>query len=399
MDIYYLTVLASYRWRYTHLCQILQSFISGAERIFKKVTKLHNTKAKRASAGNTSSAYSTASCSTLLSASTSTTPTLVSPSVTSSATTVVSSSGPISHTGSSSSSVSNTSSTSYIPKVTSTGISATISSEKLSVNRPNRQTDSSGNTYIKLSSSEKSVETESESLDKKFPRTADNTPALSEITEKPDGLSAKSAKDKGLNRSVKSTVELNKTASNDRDSRAPVSTGEQSSDVIVSVVENARRMPPSGIKRHKRGRKGALDTPETPITEVVLVVPPEGVEIVNYQTRVKKSKKTGGKYASIDQNEELITDDLDRDFFYEVHRSETKQFYTEGVKVPVKDEKKDCKQPQSFGRKANTLSASQKRKFEVLNKAVKDTDMPVKKPRLYTINPFCLPVALIDLDS
>lgn len=366
------------------------------------MAKLHNTKAKRASAGNVSaSTHSAASSSMLRSASSSSTPTPLSSSVTSTTTTVVSASGLISLSGSSSSSVSNTSSTSSVPKVSSAGISATVSSKKQSDSRPNRQTDSSVNVHVKLSSSGKSVETESESLDKKSSRIADSTPASasSKVTEKPDDISARSAKDKDHNRSVKSTVELNKTASKGQDSRAPVNTGEQSSDVIASVVGNAHSIPPSGIKRHKRGRKGALDTPETPITEIVLVMPPEGAEIVSYQTRVKKSKKTEGKYASMDQNEELVTDDVDRDFFYEVHRSETRQFYRKGVKVPVKDEKKDKRHPQSFGRKANTLTESQKRKFEALNKAVKDTDVPVKKPKLYTINPFCLPVSLIDLDS
>jgi len=143
-----------------------------------------------------------------------------------------------------------------------------------------------------------------------------------------------------------------------------------------------------------------MDLPETPITEIVLVMPPEGAKIVNYSARTKKPWKTGhydGRYESMDTNTELITNDLSRDFYYEVQRSKPDQFYKESENNEEKST--SPKASSTVNMLQRELTESQKRVYDKLNASVKDTNMPIKKPKLYTVNPFCLPVSLIDLDT
>ena len=157
---------------------------------------------------------------------------------------------------------------------------------------------------------------------------------------------------------------------------------ENESDTGIKAKSSENRK--SVAKRHKPGRKGALDPPEVPYTEIVLVMPPKGVEIVNYNPRTKKGAKdrTDGKYQSLDPEEELVHDDYSREITYDVHRSELNQFMkTKPIKNKVDD----------------TTDIDNKYDSVMKTEKERENDVPVKKPKLYSINPFCLPVTLLDL--
>jgi hypothetical protein len=144
------------------------------------------------------------------------------------------------------------------------------------------------------------------------------------------------------------------------------------------------------IKRHKPGRKGALDPPVVPYTEIVLVMPPKGVEIINYNPRTKKNAKErlDGKYQSLNPDEELVTNDLSREITYDVHRTKLDQFI----------EKHKLNEQTSS--KENVSENIDDRYDGVMKKAEEtENDIPVKKPKLYSINPYCVPVTFLDLKA
>lgn len=178
-------------------------------------------------------------------------------------------------------------------------------------------------------------------------------------------------------------------------------TGKQASHASVAeaAIENYVSNDPSEDahkRRTKPGRKGALDPPEIPRTEIYLVMPPKGAEIVNYSPRVKRAPKSrlDGKYRALDQEENLINDDYSREITYDVHRSELEQFKKAGKKLisnVISEDKQRMLEREEMHHQ-HVLSLSKKKREG-------EQEMPVKKPKLYSLNPFCLPVSLIDLDS
>lgn len=170
---------------------------------------------------------------------------------------------------------------------------------------------------------------------------------------------------------------------------------------LHTVFQTPKRAPPEELnsevtkRRHKPGRKGAMDPPETPRTEIYLVMPPKGVEIVNYNPRAKKAQneRDDGKYKALDQEEELISNDLTREITYDVHRSELAQFQQKpSAKVVAAKE---------FRKRALEEDEKNCTRIMGLSKSNKDgnEEAQVKKPKLYSLNPFCLPVSLLDLDN
>ncbi|XP_045207914.2 uncharacterized protein LOC123559862 [Mercenaria mercenaria] len=148
------------------------------------------------------------------------------------------------------------------------------------------------------------------------------------------------------------------------------------------------------VKRHKPGRKGALDPPEVPYTEIVLVMPPKGVEIVNYNPRGKKvaKERMDGKYQSLDPEEQLINHDLSREITYDVHRCELKQFLGKS-----KEKRMSAEETRSTDETTDEMDARYNPVIKSEEERMKD--IPSKKPKLYSLNPFCLPVTLLDLDA
>lgn len=155
-----------------------------------------------------------------------------------------------------------------------------------------------------------------------------------------------------------------------------------SSSTIVDEISVER----SGVRRHKPGRKGINDPPETPRTEIVLVMPPKGVKIMNYEARGKKCQKPrmDGKYQSLSNEESLVGNDLNREITYDMARSEVGR-----TKPPAVVHKKRHRDKEDEDKYDELLALHDE----------KSRQKPVKKPKLYSINPFCLPVCLIDLKS
>lgn len=158
------------------------------------------------------------------------------------------------------------------------------------------------------------------------------------------------------------------------------------------VESREEQLEKPSIRRHKPGRKGALDPPEIPRTEIYLVMPPEGVEIVNYNPRAKKviKERKDGKYQALNQEEELINNDLSREITYDVHRTELNQFteVTQQRPVPTKKERRwQEKEEKEVSKYAHVMKSD-----------AEHSKHPVKKPKLYSLNPFCLPVTLLDLN-
>lgn len=157
-------------------------------------------------------------------------------------------------------------------------------------------------------------------------------------------------------------------------------------------VEPEKQVEKPSIRKHKPGRKGALDPPEIPRTEIYLVMPPEGVEIVNYNPRAKKviKERKDGKYQALNQEEELINNDFSREIMYDVHRTKLDQFTEVGKhrKGPTKKERKwQEKEEKEISKYAHVMKSE-----------AEHSKHPVKKPKLYSLNPFCLPVTLLDLN-
>lgn len=160
---------------------------------------------------------------------------------------------------------------------------------------------------------------------------------------------------------------------------------------IEEVDESKNRV---GLKRHKPGRKSALDPPEIPRTEIYLVMPPKGAEIVNYNPRTKKpvKERMDGKYQALNQEEQLINNDLNREITYDVHRTKFDQFLTKKPTRKMTDEEK---------RQMEGMFDVSEAKYESLlgSDDKQMQDIPAKKPKLYSLNPFCIPVPLLDIDA
>lgn len=162
---------------------------------------------------------------------------------------------------------------------------------------------------------------------------------------------------------------------------------------MILAEEDGDPVEKPAIKKHKPGRKGMMDPPEIPRTEIVLVMPPKGVEIINYIPRAKKTltERMDGKYQSLNPEEQLITNDLSREITYDVHRSELLQFQNA----------KGARRTLSMDERIRRLEREQEMeaKYAHVIKEEHTKDIPVKKPKLYSLNPFCLPVTLLDIDA
>ena len=131
------------------------------------------------------------------------------------------------------------------------------------------------------------------------------------------------------------------------------------------------------VYHNKPGRKLA-GKGTTTVTEIVRVVPPKDAKIVQIQPRAKKPTiRDDGKYFGINCG-------------YSVKKviQADRQFFPDVSEPVILTDQLD----------ANEVAQSQKRKYKSLMKK-KDTKKEIKKPRLYSLNPFCLPISLLDIDS
>ncbi|KAL4229289.1 hypothetical protein ACF0H5_012329 [Mactra antiquata] len=189
------------------------------------------------------------------------------------------------------------------------------------------------------------------------------------------------------------------SSSSSASSMASSSAKQSSSSPVIDLTNTSNLIDKIPVKksseftRHKPGRKSALDQPEIPRTEVYLVMPPKGVKIVNYVSRGKKTIKPrlDGKYQA-PPNKEIVLDDINRNVTYDLHES-----------VP---EKAVCvtsviKSEAASRERKRLLELEADEKYNELMSLHDDDSRkkPIKKPKLYSINPFCLPVSLIDLNS
>ncbi|XP_052806154.1 uncharacterized protein LOC128235384 [Mya arenaria] len=168
--------------------------------------------------------------------------------------------------------------------------------------------------------------------------------------------------------------------------------------------------PASEVKKHKAGAKKRFPKPEeleTPKTEIILVMPPKGVPIKNYTVQSKTRKK----FETVIDEEDLtiLEEKEEREYYYEVKTCELDQFYNKKRKVeqspaeivPAVKAKIDNFNQQADSKIAakKRLDLARKRKLEAVKRAVKDRQAPVKKSKTYSLNPFCLPLMLVDLDQ
>ncbi|XP_052254336.1 uncharacterized protein LOC127860350 isoform X2 [Dreissena polymorpha] len=140
--------------------------------------------------------------------------------------------------------------------------------------------------------------------------------------------------------------------------------------------------------RLKPGKKGKFDQEITPRTEIVVVMPPQGATIVQAVVRSR------GKFA---EHEHMIEDDVNREYYCNILRSDCPE-NTDRSQL----QQKAISPAQSKAAKAlakKKILLARKRKFEAIVKAAKERSAPCKKPKVYSLNPFCLPVSLIDLDQ
>ena len=174
---------------------------------------------------------------------------------------------------------------------------------------------------------------------------------------------------------------------------------------------------------YKRGRKRKDPNPdevETPKTEIVLVMPPKDAKIVKYNV-------VGRRQPILESGAE-INPDLNRKYYYDVQRCDLNQFTGPRKKrvqldtVPadtlIKQEPTEERTTaisamtefrQQVAKKARDLrprmvafkklQAARKLKLLALKNSVKDRKAPIKKPKMFSLNPFCLPVSLLDLDE
>lgn len=165
-----------------------------------------------------------------------------------------------------------------------------------------------------------------------------------------------------------------------------------STTVINPVLSNTFAVP-----RHKPGRKSFNDKPETPITEIVLVMPPKNAKIINYSPRAKRplKEREDGKYQALTAEVEAEAErSNDRDVYYDV---QTVDSLRDKNRVRWKPAPADM---ELLKKKKQKIHAKQLKTYELLRKGKGPKTPSVhKKPRLYSLNPFCLPVSLLDIDK
>lgn len=164
------------------------------------------------------------------------------------------------------------------------------------------------------------------------------------------------------------------------------------------------------VHRHRPGKKCKNQPPEQPITSIVYVMPPKNTMIVNTEPRKKSAPKDreDGKYASLTDSEDKIINDCkekQHKLYIDIKTSEVSDFIEKDVKTmpPLKPSETpviimpEAVPRTSVGAVREGQRSERKRKYEELKTNLPD-NTPLKKPKLYAINPLCVPVKVLNLN-